>query len=638
MPFPASRSGAVCTLRPRATRSHQHAPGAWACALLLTVQIPATAQTTQPAGDLMSLLTRLVAGGGPAPTTPAAESAATPLPEGSVQAKETGLLDLHARDIELPALLEMLSYESRTNIVSTTSVKGTVAANLYEVTLEEALAAILTPNKFSFYRSGKTVYVGTEEELAALLPPPVTRVFTLRYISPAEAAIAVKAILGEKAVVVEGGGPTKTGAAGAKGAAANAEMASASGDYLIVTESPPRLAAVAELLAKIDVRPRQVLIESTVLRATLTETNQFGIDFTVLGGIDFQNVNSTSNASADLTTGALPPDRFQHATMNFNTQFTGAVNDGGITIGLINNGVAAFIRALEAVTDVAVVANPKIVALNKQPGEVTVGRRDGYLTTTVTQTAAIQTVEFLETGTQIRFRPVVNDDGTVRLSVHPKDSNGGLTASNLPFEETTEAHADVLVRDGDTVLIGGLFRERSVNSRGQVPVLGSIPLVGLALGNRSDQTVREEVIILLTVHVLKESPAEQAEQRELLNDVERIRVGTRRGLLGTGRERLAQAFYHEALRQLDAGHRGRALLNTRMAIHNQPKHLPALKLYERLTREHLWDDEGSRMRTFIWDLIAPAERPPSPPDTSVYARPRVAELPTAPNDAAEEDD
>lgn len=555
----------------------------------------------------------------------------------------TGLLDIHVRDIELGTLLEMLSYEARANIVTTTSVKGTISANLYSVSLEQALAAVLTPNKYAFRAVGTTIFVGAPEEMAALAPPPVTRVFKLRYVRPEEAAEAAKAILGKDANVVTGkaeqagagrGGTAGGGAGG--GGGSGAEPGPAGVEYLIVTARSDQLAAVEKLLAEIDQRPRQVLIEATILRATLNESNQFGIDFTLLGGIDFRNVGSRSHASSDLTTGPLPSRKFEQTTFNANTDFAGNVASGGFTFGLIRNNIAAFVRALEEVTDVVVVANPKIVGLNRQEGEVIVGRRDGYKTTTVTQTAAIETVDFLETGTQLRFRPIINDDGTVRLLVHPKDSNGGLTAANLPFEETTEAHADLLLNDGDTVLIGGLFRERTVMSRSQIPLLGNLPGAGLLFQSRSDQTVREEVIILLTVHILTESPREQAEFRRLLEDVERIRVGSRKGLLGTGRERLAQAFYHEALRQLEEGDCDQALLNVRMTLGNQPKHLAALTLKEQLLGRRLWDEEGSRMRTFIWELMA-AERPPATPaPPPPFGRPQVQVVPPPPDDFDQE--
>lgn len=580
--------------------------GAWS-AIVLTAFVTqvASTQTSQPSVG--------------------ANGASPPFGNGNATSKlaavtrtETGLLDIHVRDMELATLLEMLSYQARANIVTSTSVTGRVSANLYAVNIEQALAAVLTPNQYTFRVSGNTVFVGKQEEMIAL-QPVVTRVFKLRYVRPQEAATAIQALLGTEGTVVQGGGEKEGEAGFSSGTRSGSdEMTGAGVDYVIVSAQPERFPDVEQLLRDIDQRPRQVLIESTVLRATLNETNEFGVDFTMLGGVDFQNVDSTSNASADLTTGQLPQSKLENTTFNVHTTFSGSTSGDGFTFGIIQNNIAAFIHALEEVTDVVVVANPKIVALNKQEGEVIVGRRDGYLTTTVTQTAAVQTVEFLETGTQIKFRPVINDDGTIRLVVHPKDSNGGLTAANLPFEETTEAHADILVDDGATVLIGGLFRERTVNSKSQLPVLGNIPWGGLLFGNRKDTTTREEVIILLTVHVLKDTKQENQQFRELVDDVERVRVGSRRGLMATGRERLAQACYHEALRQLEAGNSGLALLNVRMALNNQPTHLPALRLRDQLLNERSWDEDGRPMRTFALDLIGLEQAAPPRP----FGRPR----------------
>jgi type IV pilus assembly protein PilQ len=569
-------------------------------------------QTGEPP-DVLKVLSGLFPTAGPLDQGAASVAAAS---DDEVAASDTGLLDVHVRNMPVATLLEMLSYEARANIVASTSVAGSVSANLYDVSLEQALDAILTPNGYAYALLGGTMFVGTAAEIAALGPPAVTRVFRLRYINPTEAAAAVRGLLGDLAKVVQGGGEQESRSGGSD------TMGPAGIDYVIVTAGPAELDAVAELLATIDDRPKQVLVEATVLRATLNEANEFGVDFTMLGGVDFQNVNSISNASADLSTGLLPQADLQSTTFNLNTDFNANISAGGFTFGLIKDSVAGFVRALEEITDVVVVANPKIVALNKREAEVIVGRRDGYLTTTVTETAAVQTVEFLETGTQIKFRPVINEDGTVRLRVHPKDSNGGLTAANLPFEETTEAQADILVDDGQTILIGGLFRERTVINRTQIPLLGDIPVMGELFGSRRNQTVREEVIILLTVHIIKETARERALFRGLVEDVERLRIGARRGLMGTGRERLAQAFFHEALRQLEAGEREKALFNVRLSLHNQPKHLRAFKLAERLLEQRMWDDEGARMHTFIWQLL---DQPP--PDyeagTEPFGRPGI---------------
>jgi hypothetical protein len=149
-----------------------------------------------------------------------------------------------------------------------------------------------------------------------------------------------------------------------------------------------------------------------------------------------------------------------------------------------------------------VLANPKIITLNKQRGEVLLGRRDGFLTTTVTQTSTTQQVEFLETGTRLIYRPFITNTGLVRLEIHPEDSDGGLNADGLPFKETAEVTTNVMVPDGETVVIGGLFRERDKVTKKRVPVLGSLPLIGGLFRSEDTESVREEIVILLTPHIL----------------------------------------------------------------------------------------------------------------------------------------
>ncbi|NUQ50818.1 MAG: hypothetical protein HUU27_12995, partial [Phycisphaerae bacterium] len=555
-----------------------------------------------------------------------------------VRRQDDGLLDVNVRRTDIAAVLESLSYQARANIVASPSVRGEVSANLYGVTLWQALDAVLTPGGFVYRRNGNLIYIGTPAEIASQLPPPVLRVFKLRYITRGEAVTAIGTLLGDVGKVTAGGPGTTAGVSGTTpSGTGSAEAEEGIGvDYVLVTAPPELMPSVEQLLREIDVRPKQVLIEATILRATLNESMEMGIDFTLLGGVDFQNVSSTSDAAANIRTGALPEEFFQDTTVNANTDFAANVSAGGFTFGIIHNQFGAFIRALEDVTDVVVVANPKVIALNKREAEVIVGRRDGYLTTTVTQTAAVQTVDFLETGTQIKIRPVINDDGTVRMRVHPKDSSGGLTAAQLPFEETTEATAEILVEDGKTVLIGGLFRERTSIARSQIPLLGNIPGLGVLFQSSADRTIREEVIVLLTVHVLKHTREEDEAFASLVEDVERVRVGSRRGLSGLARERLAQAFYQEAVRQAEAGQRDLAMLNVRMALHNAPKHLAALKLKESLLSRRLWDSEGTRMRTIALQLIQNTAAEPG--RGPLFERPQMdfdpgAARPRAANDA-----
>jgi type IV pilus assembly protein PilQ len=101
-------------------------------------------------------------------------------------------------------------------------------------------------------------------------------------------------------------------------------------------------------------------------------------------------------------------------------------------IGIVSNDVAVFLRVLDEVSDTTVVSNPKVLALNRQPARVLVGRKVGYLNTTSTDTATTQTVEFLDTGTQLYFRPFVSNDGIIRMELRPAVSEAAIrTASDV---------------------------------------------------------------------------------------------------------------------------------------------------------------------------------------------------------------
>jgi len=522
---------------------------------------------------------------------------------GDVHISPEGRVEMHVRDLDLASVLQMLSLQSRRNIVASSKVSGTVTANLYGVTFDEALSAVLDSNDCGWQERGQFIYVYTNEELRQMelaARPPITRVFKLHYARAEDIQMLVQNALSED-------GSIAVTPASEMGIATNAEEAGgnalATEDCIVVTDEPMRVEAVARLIAELDVRPRQVLIEATILRANLTEGNDIGVDFALVGGVDFQNLSSQSTAVTNLSIGNLPANQLQHTTFTTQTDFADSVPLGGFTFGLIKDSVGVFLRALEQITDVTVMANPKILTLNKHRGEMIVGRRDGYLTTTVTETAAVQNVEFLETGTQLVFRPFIGDDGYIRMEVHPEDSTGGITAANLPFEQTTEVTTNILVKDGHTILIGGLFREVTSASRNQVPILGNIPIVGALVRNTSDSTNREEVIILLTVHIVKDDNAYAQAGADVAEDVERYRVGMRQGLQWFGRERLSQAYYQWALEHLDAGRTGKALWDLDLAINNNPKMLAAIKLKEKLLNKRQWNDEGSRLRTFITDQI-----------------------------------
>lgn len=518
---------------------------------------------------------------------------------------DTGRVELHVADLPLSKALQMLSLQGRRNIIASPQVQGTVTANLYGVTFMEALDALLRQNGAGYRRTGNFIYVYTNEELAEMEAvgsgPLKWRVFRLNYLSAKNAKRYITPLLDEDESVTVS--PPPSAGVGSDAESGGADS-SANQDIVIVRATLSKLREVERLLKEVDLRPLQVLIEATILRAALTDDNSLGIDFSIVGGVDLAELGASSNGLADLQLGALPQDRFERFNSIAQTALSANLPDGGLTIGILKDKVAVFLRALEEVTDTTVLANPKVLALNKQRGQVIVGRRDGFLTTTVTETQAIQSVEFLETGTQLIFRPFISDDGFVRLELHPEDSVGFVNAQGLPSEQTTEVTTNVILRDGETILIGGLFREVTTDARRQVPGIGNLPILGPLFRSRNDTTTREEVIILLTVHIVKDHARYASASLEQLNHVERFRVGLRRGLMWHGRERLAQTYYRKATEQYHEGDAAKAIWYANLALNNNSRMLPAILLKERILQTREWYEDASGGRGFLHRLIA----------------------------------
>ena len=455
--------------------------------------------------------------------------------------------DIHVNDAPINEVLRMLSQQTQLNIIAHKGVAGTVTANLYGVTVHEALDVILTSHGLGYREQDNFIHVYTQDALDQLDNvdrAAQTRVFRLYHLTASDAAALINPVLSENAIVGRTA-DAQTGLTAGGGVSGSGGVAYAGEDLLVITDYEDRLAQVQQLLDEADRRPPQILIEATILRAALTENNQLGVDFNVLGGVDFTDVSFSGGQAVGAGVGGdTSPDAVTAGTGN---SFSGSV-PGGLRLGLVTGDVSLFLSALEGVTDTVVMANPKVLAVNRQEGRILVGREDGYLTTTVSETVATQTVQFLQTGTLLTFRPFVSGDGYVRLEVHPEDSDGGLNEDNLPFKITTEVTTNVMVKDGHTVVIGGLFRETSTTSRSQVPGLGNLPVVGAAFRNQSDRTLREEIIILLTPHVIKDDERYSEQSKEELATAEKLRVGVREGMMPWGRERLAEGFYERPWR------------------------------------------------------------------------------------------
>ena len=454
------------------------------------------------------------------------------------------------KDMPIKDALRMLAQMYQKNIVPSASVDGIVTVtNLYDVTFEEAMQAILGTHKYEV--KGNFIKVYTNDEFMADESRFEHAMITLHYINSDEAVQLATPLLSE------------SGSIGAT-TAADPDMVAGKGgdtlavhDRLVVKDYPENIERIRDVLSEVDVEPMQVLLEVTIMKAKLTEATEFGIDWSNLPGVQL------SNRGVDW-------------------------QEGELTVGVSFDNITGLITALETVTDATILANPKILALNKQAGNLTIGTETGYRdSTTQNQSGSTtQAIEFLKTGTLLTFRPFIGRDGLIRMEIAPEQSSGGLqedSQGSLPFKDTTSIVTNVMVKDGQTIVLGGLFQEETTLNRNQAPVIGDIPGIGELFKNTDDESIRSELIILLTPHII-ETPG-QADGADRLEDALRLSNEVRQNITWLSRARLDEARYADAVKLYTNGKPEKALAKLNSLFNIQRSYLDQVRLKERIIRE-----------------------------------------------------
>ncbi|MFA7237079.1 MAG: secretin N-terminal domain-containing protein [Phycisphaeraceae bacterium] len=541
---------------------------------------------------------------------------AKPAVDTGVKVSSYDTVSLNVANADLAQVLQLLSIQGRRNIVPSSSVKGSVTANLYDVTFYEALDAILQQNGCGFREKGNFIYIYTADELKKIeqAERKVTyQVVKLNYITASDAAVFVTPLLSSAGSIAVSGnvGPGFVPSPSDGGANSFAHP-----DTMVVRDYPENIEEIKKVIAQLDARPRQVLVEATILKADITESTAFGVDFSILSDVAINAMTSPLSGVGDLISGTVK------ATTTAATSNVGNVNEGagGLKVGIVTNNVAAFIRALDSVTDTTIIANPKIMALNRQRADVLVGEKIGYLSTTATATATTQTVEFLDTGTQLSLRPFISDDGFIRLELKPSISSatirnvvpGTTTAAvTVPDEDTQELTTNIMVQDGQTIVLGGLFKEETSTSRNQIPLLGDIPIAGAAFKGKDDTVTRSEVIFLITTHILKDH-ALIAAGDAAKDSITMTRLGAREGLLPWSRSKMTAAQLRDALQAIDAGDSDKALYHVDLALSLDPRQVEAIRLKEKLTGQRTYWPERSMLDEAVDVMVEKQTGQPKP--------------------------
>lgn len=548
------------------------------------------------------------AAGGDADSAPEVESVVTPVTESAVSdaasSTETEAVTpggkiqtiTFKKDMRIQDALQFLAARYQKNIVPSSKVDGAITiTNLYDVTFEQALDAILGIG-FTYQEQGNFINVYTAAEYKTIREDPGRmsyKIFTLYYVTATEAKKLVTPVLSSNAsmkIETTTAAKTEFPTGESISSVTGGGDAAATNDAIVIYDFPENLEKAAKIIENFDVRPKQVLVEATIMDVLLTEDMQFGIDWS--------NFETVVTGITDIT------DKIDYATSRNTSQVT---KTGGMTLGLSTGNVAAFIRAVETVTDTTILANPKILAVNKQLGQVYIGLRLGYKSGSITtQTSTTEQTDFLDSGTKLSFRPFIGNDGYIRMDIHPKDSSAVLNDQDVPDETSAELVSNILVKDGQTIVIGGLFRDKIVAKRTQIPVLGDIPLVGLLFRGKADLIERHEVVVLLTPTIIDEPSETDGDGRS--DDVRRKREGILDELQQTHRGKIAEEYYVEAVRCYIQKDMSGAMENLRLALRVRPAYLEAIRLKERILRETN-SEEAAKLDRIILEDVDKKEAP-----------------------------
>ena len=539
------------------------------------------------------------------PTPATLPAGSTDLSKASIKTTEGGRIEsLSLPGLDINTALQVVATATKKNIVVSRAVTGSVNLTLYNITMDEVLNAMLEPNGFGYVEKGNFVYVYTLKEIDEQNKrnrKVVNKVFKLQYINATDANTLIKPLLSDRGLVAL----TPTASLGLPaGITDTGGSTLATEDTLVISDFADNVDAVVKALAEIDVRPKQVLVEASLLNATLDDSNKFGMDISVNAGIGSANL-----PIASLLNGQTPTPAFNNTALAGNSFNSVAAPAKGFTVGYMGSDVSVIMSALESAVDTNVLANPKILVLNKMRGEVFLGNEDGYLTTTVSNSTTVQNVETVKTGTRLLFRPFITEDNYIRMEIHPEDSTGGVSQVGssgpaLPSKTTAELTTNVIIKSGRTVVLGGLFRERTSSDKSQVPGLGNVPILGIPFRKNNDQTKRQELIVLMTPHIINDDGALYAETQKIQEDVRRMQLGNRAGMLPWGRDRIAQMWYTKAMEAKEAGNSEKAAMFADWAVNANPKFVEALQMREELTGKRMNEATTSSIHNFVRDVVA----------------------------------
>ena len=442
-------------------------------------------------------------------------------------------LSLNFQNIEVRALLQVIADFTNFNVVTSDTVTGNVTLRLKDVPWDQALDIIMQAKGLGLRKSGNVLWIAPKDELAAKekldleskaqiaqLEPVRTQAFQLNYTKAEEVA---KSLTGQNTGQGGGGG-------GASGQNASRILTSRGSviyesrtNQLFVSDIPSKLEEIQILIGKIDIAVRQVLIEARIVEADDKFGRSLGVKLGsqdlrgVQGGIPGYNVGGSNyvtlggnyNGVGYQTQQGVPANynnsQFVNLPANVSSDSFGGANAASFALSLFSATANRFLNlelsALEADGKGKIVSSPRVITADQVKALIEQGEELPYQVATASGATSIQ---FRKANLKLEVTPQITPEGNVILSVDiNKDSRGTLTPQGYAIN-TKHVQTQVLVENGGTVVIGGIFTQDEREDISKVPLLGDVPFLGNLFKNKARTSIKTELLIFLTPKVVSD--------------------------------------------------------------------------------------------------------------------------------------
>lgn len=428
-------------------------------------------------------------------------------------------LSLNFQNIEVRSLLQVIADFTNFNIVTSDSVTGSVTLRLQDVPWDQALDIILQAKGLGMRKTGNVIWVAPKDEIAAKEKLELESMVSVQSLEPVRTqAFQINYAKAAKIKEQIDGGGAAAAAAGAAGAAARVLSARGSviaedrTNQLFVTDIPSKLEQIQQLILKVDVPVRQVLIEARIVEASdsfgkslgvrlggndRTGTPALGEGNRVVFGTNYSNATANSGAGGTLDVASN--------FVNLPAVGQNGYNAASFALSLFGASANRFlnleISALEADGKGKVVSSPRVITADQVKALIEQGTELPYQQASASGATA---VSFRKANLKLEVTPQITPDGNVILDLDvTKDSVGQQTTAGFAIN-TKHIKTQALVENGGTVVIGGIFEQEESEAENKVPFFGDLPGVGVLFRNKQKSTKKTELLVFITPKMLGE--------------------------------------------------------------------------------------------------------------------------------------